>query len=238
MGNRPIPGTIAFICKHLERFDIHFLTNNTSKNLKDYVAKLQGMGIAASLPRMLSPLLPLADKLEKDRIREIYPVGNANFASYLRERLPRLRLGNSEDCQVVVLAYDTELTYSKLAESCLLLQRPQVRFWATHPDAVCPSPEGPLPDVGSFLALYEKATGRIPELNFGKPDPQVLAPLLARYKPEEMVMVGDRLYTDMVLARNVGMDSILVLSGETGREDLPGAPHRPDLVLDDLSAFV
>ncbi len=179
MGDTPIPGTVAFIRRNLERFDIHFLTNNTSKNLADYVAKLRGMGIDMALPRMLSPLIPLAERLEAEGITEIYPVGNANFLAYLRGRLPHLRFGTSDACAVVVVGYDTELTYQKLAESCLLLQRPHVRFWATHPDDVCPSPKGPLLDTGSFLALYEKAVKRKPELIFGKPstsDINVLKP--------------------------------------------------------------
>ena len=237
MGDTPIKGTRDFIRRNLDRFDIHFLTNNTSKNLNDYVAKLRGMGIEMTLPRMLSPLIPLADRLEREGLREIYPVGNANFQTYLRERLPHLRFGASEECGAVVVAYDTELTYAKLAESCLLLQRPSVRFWATHPDAVCPSPQGPLPDTGSFLALYEKATGRKPELVFGKPSTLIVEPLLARYRPEEMVMVGDRLYTDKVMAENAGMDFILVLSGESRREDLAALERQPTLVLDDLGGL-
>ena len=238
MGDKPIPGTVAFIRKNLDRFDIHFLTNNTSRNLDDYVAKLQGLGIAATLPRMLSPLIPLADRLEREGIREIYPVGNANFRQYLEMRLPDLRFGNSPDCEVVVVGYDTELTYCKLAESCLLLQNPEVRFWATHPDNVCPSPKGPLPDTGSFLALYEKAVNRKPEFVFGKPSTLIVEPLLARYRPEEMVMVGDRLYTDKVMAENAGMDFILVLSGESRREDLAKLERQPTLVLDDLGPLV
>lgn len=234
MGDTPIRGTVEFIRRNIERFDIHFLTNNTSRNLNDYVVKLRGMGIEISLARMLSPLIPLADKIEKEDFREIYPVGNANFRAYLNERLPNLTFGASEACAAVVVGYDTELTYRKLAESCLLLQRPDVRFWATHPDNVCPSPKGPLPDTGSFLALYEKATGRSPELVFGKPSTLIVEPLLARYRPEEMVMVGDRLYTDKVMAENAGMDFILVLSGESRREDLAALKRQPTLVLDDL----
>ena len=238
MGDIPIPGTVEFIRKNLERYDIHFLTNNTSKNLDDYVKKLRGMGIGATLDRMLSPLIPLADRLEREGIAEIYPVGNANFQAYLRARLPGLRFGKSEACEVVVVGYDTELTYAKLAESCLLLQRPEVRFWATHPDAVCPSAQGPLPDTGSFLALYEKAVNRRPECVFGKPSTLIIEPLLARYAPEEMVMVGDRLYTDKVMAENAGMDFILVLSGESKRADLAALTRQPTLVLDDLAALM
>lgn len=237
MGERPIPGTVRFIQKNLERFDIHFLTNNTSKNLTDYVGKLRGMGIAMDLPRMLSPLIPLADSLEREGVREIYPVGNTNFQRYLRERLPELRFGASEACEIVVLGYDTELTYRKLADSCLLLQRKNVRFWATHPDDVCPSPDGPLPDAGSFLALYAKATGRTPECIFGKPSTLIVEPLLRKYNPEEMVMVGDRLYTDKIMAENAGMDFILVLSGESTREDLAAIERQPALVLEDLGSL-
>ncbi len=237
MGDRPISGTVDFVHRNLERFDIHFLTNNTSKNLDDYVLKLRGMGIEIDASRMLSPLIPLADRLEKEGFEEIYPVGNGNFCAYLRRRLPGLRFGASADCRAVVVGYDTELTYEKLAESCLLLQRPDVAFWATHPDNVCPSPRGPLPDTGSFLALYEKAVGRTPEFVFGKPRTLILEPLLARYTPEEMVMVGDRLYTDKVLAENAGMDFILVLSGESKRSDLAGLERQPTLVLDDLGGL-
>ncbi|GHV50407.1 haloacid dehalogenase [Deltaproteobacteria bacterium] len=236
-GDTPVTGTVDFIRRNLARFDIHFLTNNTSKNLNDYVVKLQKMGIAMTLDRMLSPLIPLADRLEREGVREIYPVGNTNFQVFLRERLPHIHFGNSKDCEVVVVGYDTELTYQKLAESCLLLQQKHVRFWATHPDNVCPSPKGPLPDTGSFLALYEKAVGRTPEIVFGKPSTMIVAPLLARYKPEEMVMVGDRLYTDKVMAENAGMDFILVLSGESAREDLQKLERQPTLVLDDLGGF-
>ena len=237
MGDTPIVGTVDFIRRNLDRLDIHFLTNNTSKNLTDYIAKLAGMGITIPLSRMLSPLIPLADRLEREGISEIYPVGNSNFQAYLHERLPSVRFGSSQDCGAVVVAYDTELTYLKLMESCLLLQRPEVRFWATHPDDVCPSPKGPLPDTGSFLALYEKAVNRKPEIIFGKPSTLIIEPLLSRYEPEEMVMVGDRLYTDKVMAENAGMDFILVLSGESTRADLPHLAKQPTLVLDDLGCL-
>ncbi len=91
-----------------------------------------------------------------------------------------------------------------------------------------------MPDAGSFLALYEKAVRRKPELIFGKPSTLIVEPLLKRYKAEEMVMVGDRLYTDKVMAENAGMDFILVLSGESTREDLSRLERQPALVLDDL----
>ena len=237
LGDRPIPGTIDFIRRNLPRREIFFLTNNTSKNLDDYVEKLAGFEIHVGLERILSPLLPLVDYLKDQGIRRLYPVGNASFQAYLKERLPDVVFTSGDDCQAVVLAYDTELTYRKLAESCLLLQRPEVRFLSTHPDMVCPSAKGPLPDTGSFVRLYEGATGRLPEVVFGKPNTIVLSPLLARFRQDDMVMVGDRLTTDKVLAENAGIDFILVLSGEAKREDLPALERQPTLVLDDLGTL-
>jgi 4-nitrophenyl phosphatase len=237
LGNRPIQGTIDFILRNQGKKEIFFLTNNTSKNLADYTKKLAGFGIEVALDRILSPLLPLVDHLNENGIVRVYPVGNTSFQSFLRERIPGLVFTASDDCQAVLLAYDTELTYEKLATSCLLLQRPEVHFFSTHPDLVCPSDRGPLPDTGSFVKLYEAATGRLPELVFGKPNTLVLAPLQKRFARNEMVMIGDRLTTDKLLAENAGIDFILVLSGEAKREELSALARQPTLVLDDLGSL-
>jgi HAD superfamily hydrolase (TIGR01450 family) len=237
LGDIPIPGTVDFIRRNLPARDIYFLTNNTSKNLRSYVEKLRGMGIDIGLERILSPLLPLVRHLRREKIHRVYLVGNAACRAFFTEHTPELVFTNGPDCQAVILAYDTELNYEKLAESCLLLQRPEVAFLATHADLVCPSPRGPLPDAGSFMALYAKATGRAPDLVFGKPNPLILGDLPERYAPQDMVMVGDRLYTDKVLAENAGMDFILVLSGESRAQDLAGLARQPALVVPHLGAF-
>ena len=168
------------------------------------------MGIPARREQLLSPVTPLVAFLEAEGIHTAYVVGNRDFVSDLRQRMPELKQ-QEEGAQAVILAYDTELTYEKLSRSALLLQKD-----ATHPDLVCPSPEGPLPDVGSFLALYATATGRRPERIFGKPDATLLSGLLQRYAPENMLMVGDRLSTDKLLAENGPI------------AEKPGVPTFPD----------
>lgn len=233
LGDIPITGTVDFICRHWKTKDFHFLSNNTSKSPVTYVEKLQKMGIPVQLSQILSPITPLVDYLRAAGIAKAYSVGNSDFKASLALYMPELTQGE-EGAQAVILAYDTELTYEKLARSALLLQNPAVEFLATHPDMVCPSPEGPLPDVGSFLAMYACATGRRPQHIFGKPDPAVLAPLLARYAKKDMVMVGDRLSTDKALAENAGIDFILVLSGEATREDLQGHSFMPAAVVEHL----
>lgn len=237
LGDRPIQGTLDFIKRNWNHKEFFFLTNNTSKNLSDYTTKLARLGLDVELERILSPLLPLVDCLKEEGINCIYPVGNASFQAFLKERMPDVVFTSGEGCQAVLLGYDTELTYEKLATSCLLLQRPDVRFFSTHPDLVCPSPQGPLPDTGSFVKLYEAATGRLPERVFGKPNKGVLSPVLKRFRQEEMVMVGDRLTTDKLLAENAGIDFILVLSGEARREDLITLERQPTLVVDDMGSL-
>ena len=233
LGDRPIPGTIDFIRRNLAQREIFFLTNNTSKNLADYTKKLAGFGIEVGLERILSPLLPLIDHLREHNLTRIYPVGNTSFQTYLKEQLPDLEFTAGDDCQAVVLAFDAELNYVKMTTPCILLQRPEVRFLSTRPNLSCPSS----PTIDAFVKCYEAATGRLPEVVFGKPNTLVLAPLLKRFRQEEMVMVGDRLSTDKKLAENAGIDFILVLSGEAQREDLPGLERQPTLVLEDLGTL-
>lgn len=233
LGNNPIQGAVDFIKKHWNDVDFYFLSNNTSKSPETYIAKLNGMGIPARLEQLLSPVTPLVTNMRKRCLRRVYPVGNSDFIKDLKSRMPEVEC-TYKDAQAVILAYDTELNYEKLSKSALLLQNPDVVFWATHPDLVCPSPEGPLPDVGSFIELYHTATGRRPEAIFGKPDPAVLEPLLAKYDRNDMIMVGDRLSTDKKLAENAGIDFCLVLSGEATLEDLAKEKIQPAEVLPDL----
>lgn len=233
LGHIPIEGAVRFIREHWGDLDFYFLSNNTSKSPDTYIKRLNGMGIPARLEQLLSPVTPLVEFLRKNGIRRAYPVGNPDFQADLKNRMPELELDHN-DAQAVILAYDTDLHYEKLARSALLLQKPETLFLATHPDLVCPSPDGPLPDVGSFIELYHTATGRRPQHIFGKPDPAVLGPLLERYRPEEMIMVGDRLSTDKKLAENAGIDFALVLSGEATLEDLAREERQPTVVLKDL----
>ena len=233
LGNNPIQGAVDFIIRNWDTLDFFFLSNNTSKGPDTYVKKLNGMGIEATLDHFLFPTTPLVAHLREQGIAKAYLVGNRDYTASLAAAMPELVL-TAEGAQAVILAYDTELTYEKLVTSCHLLQKPEVAFLATHPDLVCPDPAGPLPDVGSFMALYQKATGRLPQHIFGKPDPQVLAPLLARYPKEVMVMVGDRLSTDKKLAENAGIDCVLVLSGEATREDAAAEALQPWRMVNDL----
>lgn len=236
LGEKPIPGAVEFLSSSKNnKYETFFLTNNTSRTPKDYVARLSSYGIATNESHVLSPYISLVDHFQTNRLTRAFFVGNMLFSEYVTSQLPDLSLtSNRGECQTVVVAYDTELTYEKLKSAALLLKSTEVQYIATHCDQVCPTPDGPIPDAGSIVALLEAATGRTPDITFGKPDQSMIKPVLAKYKRDEIAIVGDRLYTDMLLANNAQVDFVLVLSGETNRVDVEMGSKFPTLILNDL----
>ncbi len=143
---------------------------------------------------------------------------------------------HSPNPEYVVLGYDTELTYEKLRQASIYLLN-NVPLLATHKDIVCPTPQGPIPDIGSMLALIEKATGKTPLKIFGKPNKEMILHVMKRHNAagKDTVVIGDRLYTDMELARKSGTGFVLVLSGETKRPDVENSSDWPDLIIKSLN---
>jgi HAD superfamily hydrolase (TIGR01450 family) len=238
VGNRPIRGTVEFINRSTDDRAFYFVTNNTSKLPKDYRARLNELGIPADAEHVVTPLAPLVAYLRERALTHVYLLANAKITAYLRLALPGLELtADPEACEALVVAYDTELTYDKLRNAALLLQQnPHLTFLATHSDLVCPTEHGFVPDSGCILSVLEQATGRTPDTVFGKPNPLLLERVTAQYRPSEMAVVGDRLYTDGQMARNVGCDFICALSGETAREriDELSEDEFPSLIVKDL----
>jgi NagD protein len=137
--------------------------------------------------------------------------------------------------QAVIVGFDTTLTYERLCRAAYWISR-DLPFIATHPDLVCPTDEPTvLVDCGSICACLTAATGRTP-LVLGKPDPSILLDLCSRHgvAPRQLAMVGDRLYTDMAMARKADTLAVLVLSGEATAADVQGMSQPPDLVLADI----
>ena len=136
------------------------------------------------------------------------------------------------------MGFDTELTFQKLEDACILLGQ-GADYLATNPDWVCPTAYGFVPDCGSVCEMLWRATGRRP-LVIGKPEPAM--PLLAMQQAgasaQETLLIGDRIYTDIASGANAGIDTLLVLSGEAKEEDLPTAQPQPTFVLPDVQALL
>ena len=234
LGGNLFEGSIEFLnrCKKrgIQRF---FLSNNSSKSVSEYLAKLNGFGIPAEAKDILLSTHDLLSWLAKEGITETYLVGTEGMRSMLEGVGIKT---HSNQPQYVVLGYDTEINYEKLTAASIHLHN-GVPLVASHPDVVCPSPEGGLPDTGAYMALFKATTGISPTHICGKPNPGMILHKIEELglKPEQCAMVGDRLYTDMEMAERAGVHGILVLSGEATLEDLGGASQNPSLVVESVA---
>ena len=230
LGSELIDGALDFLARLEERgIQRFFLSNNSSRSVTQYVEKLHGMGVPASPGDVLLSTHDLLAWLSTNGITETYLVGTSGMQGMLEDAGISTDSGEPE---YVVLGYDTEITYEKLSTASVHLHR-GVPMVASHPDTVCPSPEGGLPDTGAYMELFEATTGVRPEHVCGKPNAGMILHKVDEIglRPEQCAMIGDRLYTDMEMAQRAGVQGILVLSGEATIEDLQTAPQTPSLVV-------
>ena len=233
------PGTLPFLeAVRAAGGRYLFLTNNSSKSVDAYIAKLGRMGISAVREDFLTSVDALiADLRRGPGYRKCYAFGTESFRDQLREAgIPVTdRLEEEIDC--LLTGFDTELTFRKLEDACILLNR-GVDFIATNPDWVCPTWYGSVPDCGSVCEMLFRAAGRRPRV-IGKPQPAMALLALERtgFAPAQAVMVGDRLYTDIASGVNAGIDTAFVLSGEGTEADLASSAVQPAWTFQDITAL-
>lgn len=237
LGGELIEGALSFLGRlkdsGIRRF---FLSNNSSKSVDQYLVKLQSLGIPSTEEDVLLSTHDLLSWLNNEGVKETYLVGTEG----MREMLESVGISTqSESPQYVVLGYDTEITYEKLSTASIHLHK-GVPMVASHPDVVCPSPEGGLPDTGAYMDLFEATTGVRPVHVCGKPNAGMILHKVEELglRPEQCAMVGDRLYTDIEMADRAGVHGILVLSGEATMEDLEKSPQRPSLVVESVASLL
>ena len=214
-----------------------FLTNNSSKGVEGYIEKLNGMGIATGPEDYLTSVDAAIDLLRREYPgQKCYAAGTESFRQQLESAGIPVTTRVEEDVDILLSGFDRELTFQKLEDSCILLNR-GVTWLATNPDWVCPTWYGAVPDCGSVCQMLTNATGREP-IFIGKPQPAMAELAMRRtgFGREETVLIGDRVYTDIACAVNADIDSILVLSGEGTREDTEKFGVRPTWIYDDIAA--
>lgn len=232
IGDKKIEGAFEAL-EELRRHGrkVLFLTNNSSKTAADYVKKLSSMGYPATEKDIFSSGEATIRFLQENRpSKKVLLL--ANSAVYKQFQEAGINLVK-EGADLVLVCFDTELDYKKLTAACNHLFEGK-EYIVSHPDLVCPANPHSIPDVGSFMALIKAVTGRDPDLIIGKPY-KTMAEYVAKdfgLCPDEIAMVGDRLYTDIKFATNNGMTGILVLTGETTLADLAKSDVKPDCVLD------
>jgi len=237
-GDRLFEAALPFLAK-LQSWNIGytFLTNNTSRSKADYVAKLRKLGIEASESQIYTPADSAIRHLH-ERLPGVQAIAVLGTPSLCRQFKEAGFHVTWDSPQAVVVGFDTTLTYERLCRAAYWIST-GLPFIATHPDLVCPTDEPTvLVDCGAICACLTAATQRSP-LVLGKPDPRILLDLCARHglAPGQLAMVGDRIYTDMVMAQTAGSLAVLVLSGEATATDAAAALQPPDLVVDDVGEF-
>ncbi len=235
LGESLLPGALELL-EHLNHHGLpfSFLTNNSSRSKQDYVNKLTELGVREGDARVFTAGDATIAYLKKHHSgSKVFLLGTPSLAESFKSA--GLELSESVP-EVVVIGYDTTLTYARLSTFCRFV-RQGLPYFATHPDFNCPSPEGPVPDIGAMMSLVEASTGRKADVVIGKPNPAIVNALAEEWglEPKEMVMVGDRLYTDIALGKTAGIRTVLVLSGETKLEDLASTIYQPDLVCKNLA---
>ncbi len=234
--DRLFEGTLEFLDKIGEMGGRYvFITNNSSKSVTDYIAKVRRMGIDAK-PEHFFTSAQAAIQLLKQRHpgQLVYCQGTRSLLGELREAGISVTDRVADDVGVVLVGYDTELTSAKLRNTCEILLR-DLPYYATNPDLTCPVSFGFVPDCGSMCIMLENATGKKP-VYIGKPEPTMIDIVRGRFgmSKEETVVIGDRLYTDIAAGNNAGVASVCVLSGEAKLDDIVHGGIRPTYTFDSV----
>lgn len=213
-----------------------FLTNNSSRSVDAYIEKMRRLGIETEKEDFLTSVdalvLYLRDKGYGDKL--LYAFGTASFRSQLTQAGFCVTDKLCDNVQALVCGFDTELSFQKLEDACILLGR-GVDFIAANPDWVCPTWYGYVPDCGSVCEMLYRATGRRPVF-IGKPKPEMALLAMEKYgaSREETLLVGDRIYTDIACGRNAGIDAALVLSGESTLQDAEDSEVKPTHIYENI----
>jgi NagD protein len=216
-----------------------FLTNNPSKSVADYVAHLRKMGIPATGDQLYTSAQATIEYLREKwpAVRRLFTLGTPSMSEQFKSAGFVVVSDSHRDApDAVVVGFDTKLAYTDLCRAAWWNQQGKPYF-ATNPDRVCPTDQPTvLVDCGSICAALEAATGRAPMAVMGKPDPGMVRSLLQRYAlaPDNLAMVGDRLYTDIMMAHHAGVLGVLVLTGEATAAEASRFSPSPDLVVSGL----
>lgn len=236
LSDIPLPGAIAALLRLKARgAQVMYLTNKPLYSPEEYATKLSGLGLPAEPEEVLTSSLALGSHLAAhDRGARVLVLGEAQVQRDVTAAGCRI-VSDWREAEIVVLGWDRAFSYERLNAAMQAIRR-GARFYATNPDVACPLGEGEaVPDCGALIAAIEACTGHAPDFVAGKPGPGMAAAALQHLgrQPEECLLVGDRLQTDMVCGRRAGMKTCLVLTGVTDEATLAAATGEavPDYVL-------
>jgi len=241
-GAEVLPGVKELLdALALRERPVMLATNNSMSTPEAYGRKLAAMGLDIPASAVITSALATRDYLLRTLPEGagIYVIGMPALREQLFEGTPfhPVQYGEEQPAAVVI-GLDLEFTYAKLKAAHEAIQRGAL-FIATNADSTLPTEAGLVPGAGSIVAALAAATGQRP-IVIGKPETPMLETAMTRMgaPPEETVMLGDRLDTDILAGERAGMLTVLVLTGVSTREDLSLAEALPDVVVSDLPSLV
>ena len=239
LGKNLIDGSKeAFESLKKNNIEYVFFTNNSSHDLNFYYEKIKNFGIECDKEKNFYSSTEVAISYLKEKgLNTIYVVGNKS----LKDKLSRdfkviTKYDENIEIDGVLAGFSTELVYQELRDACLYLQTRDVPFFATNGDYRCPIEDGLyIPDCGGMIEWMRLVTNKKARV-MGKPDPEVIYTLAKKFnvKLDEVLVVGDRIYTDILVGVNAKVDTVMVLSGETTMEDLKNYSYKPTYILDSI----
>ncbi len=244
LGKNVFPFAVEFI-KKLRDIGrrVLFFTNNASHDPVFYMDKLTRLGFSPTHTEICTSGNVASAFLTRKRAgKRVYLIGTSELYRQLKKDGVNLicsedgRLTSGEKADIVLSSFDTSLTYEKLVIGCGFI-RGGAEYLCTHPDYNCPTEDGFIPDSGAIAALITASTGAEP-VYFGKPHRETVEMIseITGESKDDMVVFGDRLYTDIAVGKRHGITSCLVLTGETKSSDVDRADpdERPDIMLPSL----
>lgn len=238
LGEELIPGADRTVAKLRERgARLQFLSNKPIARRETYASKLTKLGIPCTPADVVNSPLASARYLAAEHSgRRVMAMGEAPLRQELLDAGVVLT-DRVEDTEIVLVSWDREICWPQMDAAHQALRR-GARFFATNPDTVCPVEGGrTVPDCGAMIAYLEASTGRRLEVMIGKPSPIITQMALAEIglQAHQCLMIGDRLDTDMAMGRTAGLDTALVLTGVTSRENLAASGAKPTWVLESVA---
>jgi phosphoglycolate/pyridoxal phosphate phosphatase family enzyme len=216
-----------------------FLSNNPTKTRQQYVEKLTGMGIPTTLDDVVNSSYVMAQwLLHNAPDARLFVVGEDPLKNELRSAGFHLT-EDAGEIDIVVASFDRTFAYPKLQIAFDAINA-GARLVGTNPDRYCPVPGGGEPDAAAMIAAIEACTGATCYPNVGKPSPVMVDTVmkLLELPPQECMMVGDRLETDIQMGVNAGMATALVLTGDADRQKLAASGLKPTLVLERIDGLL
>jgi NagD protein len=233
-GDTPIPGAAEFIHGlREEEIPFLFLTNNSASTPRDYVVKLQKLGMEVEERHFYTCAMATVDFLQMQKPRgTAFVIGEGGLVSALHQAGYGITTHQPE---YVIVGEGRTLNF-EMAEKAMMMILNGAHLVATNLDVSCPTAAGSRPGCGSVVALLEAATGRR-AYSVGKPSPFMMRAARKRLslRTAETIMVGDTMETDIRGALELGFTAVLVLTGSTRRESLASYPYRPSLVAESIA---